>query len=290
MRPIDARGAALALLLSLLWGANPVAIKLGLEDVPPIRLAWMRFLVGGVVVLAWGWATGRLRGFRIEPGEWRPLLVLGLLFTLQIGSMNVGTGLTTAAHAAVLLNLYAVHTVLLAHFMIPGDRLTVRRIAGAVVAYGGIVFLFKPHVGVGTPTLVGDLVMLVSSLILAERTVYLARAVHHMDHVKLLLAQALVGTVLFLVTSLLFETAPTRWTWRLAGSIGYQGVVIAGFNFVVNLWLLERYRASVLATLFLTQPIFGVIAAALVTGEPLTTDLFVASAAVALGIGLSTRR
>jgi drug/metabolite transporter (DMT)-like permease len=290
LKAIDARGAALALLLSILWGANPVAIKVGLEDAPPIRLAWMRFLVGGVVVVAWGWATGRLRGLRLEPGEIRTLLTLGLLFTVQIGSMNVGTAMTTAAHSAVLLNLYAVHTVVLAHFLIPGDRLTVRRVAGVVVAYAGIVMLFRSQVGAGAPTLAGDVVMFVSSLILAERTVYLARAVHRLDHLKLLLAQAVIGTAVFLVISLLFETVPTRWTWRLAGSIGYQGVVIAGFNFVVNLWLLERYRPSVLATFFLTQPIFGVVAAALVTGERLTADLFVASAAVAVGIGLTTRR
>jgi drug/metabolite transporter (DMT)-like permease len=290
VKAIDAQGAALALLVSMLWGANPVAIKLGLEDAPPIRLAWMRFLVGGTVIVAWGWATGRLRGFRLEPGEWRPLLVLGLLFTAQIGSMNVGTSLTTAAHSAVLLNLYAVHTVVLAHFMIPGDRLTVSRAVGVAVAYAGIVLLFRGQIGQGAPTLAGDVVMIVSSLILAERTIYLARAVHRVDHVKLLLAQAAFGTAVFLVVSLLLEHAPTRWTWRLAGSVGFQGVVIAGFNFVVNLWLLERYRPGVLAAFFLTQPIFGVVAAALLTGERLTADLFVASAAVAVGVGLSARR
>jgi drug/metabolite transporter (DMT)-like permease len=290
LRPIDAPGAALALLLSILWGANPVAIKVGLEDAPPIRLAWMRFLVGGIVIVAWGGATGRLRGIRIARGEWRPLLVLGLLFAAQIASMNVGTALTSAAHSAVLLNLYAVHTVVLAHFLIPGDRLTLRSATGVAVAYSGIVFLFKHQASAGAPTLVGDVIMFVSSLILAERTIYLARVVRQMDHVKLLLAQAVIGTALFLLTSLLLERAPTHWTPRLAGSIAYQGVVIAGFNFVVNLWLLERYRPSILATFFLTQPIFGVIAAALVTGDPLTTDLFVASAAVAVGIALTIRR
>ena len=73
------RGAAGALLLSAFWGANLVAIKFGLEDAPPIRLAWMRFLVGGLVILAWGWVTGHLRGLRIERHEWRPLVVLALL-------------------------------------------------------------------------------------------------------------------------------------------------------------------------------------------------------------------
>ena len=136
---IDLKGAALAMVVSILWGANPVAIKIGLLDAPPLRLAWMRFLIGGAVITLWAWAGGRLAGFRIERGEWRPLIFLGLLFTLQIGMMNVGTSLTSAAHSAILLNLYAVHTVVLAHFLIPGDRLSVKKVTGVLVAYSAIV-------------------------------------------------------------------------------------------------------------------------------------------------------
>ena len=277
------------MLVSILWGANPVAIKLGLEDAPPIRLAWMRFLVGGVVIGLWAWVTGRFGGFRMKRSEWRPLVFLGLLFTLQIGSMNIGTSLTSAAHSAILLNLYAVHTVVLAHFLIPGDRLTLRKLAGVLIAYAGIILLFARQIGRGAPTLLGDAIMVVSSFVLAERTVYLAGAVRRFDPVKLLLSQALIGTTIFVVVSLVFESSPTRWTGRLATSIAYQGVLIAGFNFVVNLWLLRRYRPSALAAFFLTQPIFGVVAAALVTGDPLTPDLLLASLAVAVGIGLTSR-
>lgn len=288
-RRVDLPGAALALLVSIFWGANPVAIKVGLADAPPLRLAWMRFLVGGAAILVWAAATGRLRGLALPRGEWRPLLVLGLLFTAQIGSMNIGTALTTAAHATILLNMYAVHTVVLAHFLIPGDRLTLRRLAGTLVAYAGIVVLFARQAATGSPTLLGDGIMFLSAVLLAERTVYLARAVQHLDPVKLLLSQAAIGTALFLLGSALLEPEPTRWTGRLAASIAYQGVLIAGFNFVVNLWLLKRYRPSALASLFLTQPIFGVVAAALVTGDDLTWELAVASLAVAAGIGLASR-
>jgi drug/metabolite transporter (DMT)-like permease len=273
----------------VLWGANPVALKVGLLDAPPLRLAWIRLLVGGAAVLGWAGLTRRLVGLRIEPGEWRPLIVVGLLFTAQIGLMNVGTAMTSAAHSAILLNLYAVHTVALSHFMIPGDRLTLRRLAGVIVAYSGIVLLFARQMSAGSPTLLGDGLILASGLLLGERTVYLAKAVQRLDPVKLLLAQALIGVGLFVLMSAAVEAAPTRWTWRLAASVAYQGVLIAGFNFVVNLWLLGRYRPSGLAAFFLTQPLFGVVAAALVTGDPLTPDLLVASAAVALGIGLTSR-
>jgi drug/metabolite transporter (DMT)-like permease len=286
---MDLKGAAMAVLISLLWGANTVVIKMGLEDAPPLRLAWMRFVVGGVVICLWASATGRFAGFRIEPGECRPLIFLGLLFSVQMTATNVGTWLTSASHASVLLNLYAVHTVVLAHFLIPGDRLTARKLAGVLVAYSGIVLLGARQVTRGSPTLLGDVVVTVAGVLLAERTVYLARAVQRLDPVKLLLSQAVVGTALFVVVSALVEPAPTRWSLRLAGSIAYQGVLISGFNFVVNLALLRRYRPSALSAFFLTQPIFGVIAAALVAGDPLTLDLLVACAAVAVGIGLTSR-
>ena len=194
------------------------------------------------MIALWAWSTGRLRGFRIAPDEWRPLIVIALIFTAQIATMNVGTALTSAAHGSVVLNLYAVHTVVLAHFLIPGDRLTLRRLVGVLVAYGGIVLLFAGEGGGAGASLLGDAIVFVSAFLLAERTVYLARAVHHLDPVKLLLSQAAIGVAIFLVLSLLLESAPTRWTLQLAGSLAYQGALIAGFCFIINLWLLRRYR------------------------------------------------
>jgi drug/metabolite transporter (DMT)-like permease len=286
---MDLTGAAAAVLISLLWGANSVVIKLGLEDTPPLRLAGMRVIVGGIVICLWAWATGRFAGFRVEPWEWRPLAVLGLLFSVQMGATNIGTWLTSASHATVLVNLYAVHTVVLAHFMIPGDRLSVRKLGGVLVAYSGIVALFASQWSHGAPTLLGDVIVTVAGILLAERTVYLARAVQRLDPVKLLLAQAVVGTACFALASFLVEPATTRWTVRLAGSIAYQGVLISGFNFVVNLALLRDYRPSALSAFFLTQPIFGVVAAALVAGDPLTPVLVLACVTVAAGIGLTYR-
>src|SRR5207244_5245129 len=118
------------------------------------------------------------------------------------GSMNVGTSLTSAAHSAILLNLYAVHTVVLAHFLIPGDRLTLRKLTGVLVAYAGIVLLFVHQIGGGAPTLLGDTIMVVSAFILAERTIYLTRAVQRFDHVKLLLSQVVIGTDILVVVEL----------------------------------------------------------------------------------------
>lgn len=290
LRDLDLRAAALSLLLSALWGGNPVAIKIGLLDAPPFRLGWMRFVLGGLSIAAWAGWTGALAKFRIDRHEWRPLLWLGLLFTLQIGSLNLGTQLTTASHSAVLLHAYAVHTVVLAHFQVPGDRLTLRKLGGVLIAYAGIVILFARQSGGGEATLHGDLIVSVSALLLGERTIYLARAVQRIDPTKLLLAQAVICTAGLAGLSFWLEgRTPYRWTTSLGVSLLYQGVVVAGFNFTANLWLLRHYRPSALAGFFLASPIFGVLLAALFTGDPLTGALLLASLLVAIGIGLTTR-
>ncbi len=291
LRPLDGKGAALTLLLSALWGANPVAVKAGLAYVPPLRLAWMRFALGGLVVLAYAWWIRHRTVLRVRPGEWGVLWSVGLLFSLQIGLMNIGVNLTTATHASLLINTYAIHTVLLAHFFIPGDHLTARKLGGILVAYGGVALLFLPDFSFESATLVGDLVVSSSALLLGERIVYMTRAVQTLDPIKLLVYQSLIGSGCFLLVSLFWEAGvPTRYTLPLAASLFYQGAIVAGFNFVMNMHLLRTYRPSALAAWSLTTPLFGVLVSVAVAGDSLTPMLFSSTLLVAVGIGLCTWR
>lgn len=291
LRPLDWRGTTTALLLAALWGANPVAVKVGLADAPPLRLAFLRFVLGGLVILGYTWWTRHPGVFDVRPGEWRVLISLGVIFSVQIGTMNVGIGLTTASHGAVILNSYAVHTVVLAHFMIPGDRLTPAKVGGVLIAYTGIVLLFARDFSFRSETLVGDLVVAGSAVLLGERVVYMARAVQKFDPLKLLVFQSAIGSACFLLASLVLEAdTPTRYTPALAASLFYQGAVVAGFNFIVNSYLFKVYLASALATCSLTSPLFGVLIAAAVTGDRLGPLLLLSSLMVAAGIGLTVRR
>jgi drug/metabolite transporter (DMT)-like permease len=289
LRSLDVRGTLTALLLAALWGGNPVATKLGLADAPPLRLAAMRFALGGLTVLAYVWLTRRRAVFTLRRGEWRPICALGFLLAIQVGLMNVGLDRTTAAHGTVLVNSYAIHTVVLAHFFMPGDRLTAAKLGGVIVAYGGIVLLFAGSLSLDSGTLLGDLIVMVSALLLGERTVYLARAVQRLDPMKLLLGQSAIGSTCLLLASLWLEAdTATRYTLSLGASLFYQGLVVAGFNFVVNAWLHQIYRPSALAICSLTSPIFGVLLAAVVAGDHLTPPLLASSVMVALGVGLAT--
>ncbi len=290
-RPLDVKGAILALVLAVLWGANPVAIKLGLADVAPLRMAFLRFAVSAMVIFAYAVTTRRRDVLLIPRGQGKAIWSLGLLCVVQVALMNVGIDRTTAAHAVIMVNSYAVHTVVFAHFLLPGDRLTARKLVGVLVAYSGVVVLFAPGFTGAGGTLVGDLIISVSALLLAERTVFIAKTVQRVDPVRLMMYQSIIGAAgLFLVSLLWDVDRPTRWTMGLLLSILYQGALIGGFNFVLNAKLLQVYQPSAMATVALSTPIWGVLIAALIGHEGVSPEILLASIMVATGIGLTTWR
>ena len=286
-RPLTLRAGLFALLLSALWGGNPVAIKAGLEDAPPLRLGWLRIVIGGIVVLAWALVTRR--SLHVAKHERTPLLFLGCLFAVQIAFMNIGQDFTSAGHAVVITTTFPLWTGLLAHFYVPGDRLSKGRFAGAMVAYSGIVVLFSRGIGNPGDFLLGDFLLLVSAILLGARQVFMSNFLQGIEPHKLLLAQSVVGTVTFVAASLFLEPDPYNWTGRLIVALAYQGAVIAGFGFIGSTWLLKRYLPSRVTVIWLIQPVFGVVLSWWILGETVGPELYAGAALVIAGSYLAQR-
>jgi len=283
-QPLNSRATGFALLLSALWGGNAVAIKAGLDDAPPLRLAWMRFVAGALVTITW--AVRTKQPLRPTRSEMRPLVGLALLFVVQIAFMNIGQDHTTASHAVVINTTFPLWTGVFAHFFVRGDRLSPLRSFGTLVAYAGIVVVFAQSLTHGG-NLSGDVLMLCSAALLGARQVYVALMTQGVSIAKVLLTQTVVGITAFVAAGLLFESAPWVMTERLALSLVYQGIVIAGFGFIGNTWLLKHYLPSGVTAISLTTPIWGVLLSHLVLDEPLSSTLFAGLALVVLGSGVA---
>jgi drug/metabolite transporter (DMT)-like permease len=161
---------------------------------------------------------------------------------------------------------------------------------GVLIAYAGVVLLFSREFSLASGLLLGDFLTSGSAFLLGVRTVYLNRAVQRINPVKLLLAQVAFSVPCYLTWSGLFEaTHPYRWTWALILAIGFQGFIVAGFNFILNLHLLKTYKPSGLAAYFLTTPLFGVFLSWLILGETITLRLLASAALVVGGIALASR-
>jgi drug/metabolite transporter (DMT)-like permease len=277
-----------ALAIHTLWGANPVAVKLGLEAFPPLWSGLLRFALGSLCVFAWA----RFARIPILPerGEWAPFLWIGALFTLQIAVMNVGYGATTAANGAVLIAANPLFGMLFAHFLVPGDRVGPARAAGAAIAFAGVALVLARGAGPAGAT-AGDWIVLASAALLGLRLALCGRLLQRVNDVRLTFWQMIVSLPLFAAGGLAWEEI--RWerigAAPLAGIL-YQGIVVAGLAFTVNFYLMRRYPPSVMISFNFVAPVAGVLLGVAILGERLSAGLLGGMALVALGLVLITRR
>ena len=286
-KPLTLRAGGLAFLLASLWAGLPIAVKAGLEDAPPLRLGFMRFILGMVVVLIWAAVTRQ--SMRVSRSEVMPLLILGVLFSVQTAFMNLGQYNTTAGHTGVLITTFPLWAGVFAHFLVPNDRLSKRRVLGAFIAYLGAAAIFVRSVLGGQDVIdainpwLGDLLIMCSAVLLGLRQVYLSQLGQNITLVKLLMAQGIFGSATFLIGSMIFETDPTRLTFVLAASLFYQGVIIAGFAFLAQTWLLSNYLPSRVTLISLSSPIVTAVLSWLILGEHIGPELWIGAALVVVG-------
>jgi len=289
-RPLSLKAGSFSLLLSTMWAGNPVASKAGLDDAGPLRLGYLRFILGAIVVLIYAIATNQ--SFKIHRHEWTPLILLGALFTVQLSFMNIGQDYTTAGHAVVVTSTFPLWTGVFAHFFVPGDRMSRSRTLGTLVAYTGVVAVFyKGFADSSSDFLIGDLLLLGSAVLLGGRQVYLSQLGQGIAQHKLLMAQGIFGIVTFVIASLVFESDEAFMvTSRLIIALLYTGVLIAGLGFIGQTWLLKRYLPSRVTVISLSQPIFGVLFSWWILGESIGGELYIGAVLVIVGSALAQRR
>ena len=276
---------ALSLLLAFLWGGNSPSIKIGLQDFPPMALAFLRFIIGLVVVGSWSLYCGV--SLRLRNGELPRLLLLTTIFILQIICLNTGTLLTTASRSTIFINVYPFFTALFAHFWIPGERLSITKTLGIIVAFSGVFITVAPNLGEGETSVLGDLLVLISGGFLGLRVVVTKLLIQAIHPYRLLVWYLSLSLPCYAAMSLLLEHGePMQLTLAGSAALLYQGGVIAGFCFLAWTSVLERYSASKLVVLFFATPLSGVVFSYLILNDELTFSLLVGAVLVAAGIYL----
>lgn len=282
--------ALVALCISFFWGANIVALKVGLSVFAPFWGACWRMGIGAIIIGLWA------RGERIrlwpDREEWGPLLALGLFCYVQISLLNQGVNLTSAAYAVMLISAHPIFTNLLAHYFVPGDQVSRMRLVGLAVAFAGICFIFlgKPAAHLAPHPYWGNIICTVSAFFVAVRTVATKRVVQRVDATRAIFWTLVIAEPFFLTTALLFEPltiAPL--TWLPVAAIIYQGVIVAGFCFIMWTRLLRDYPPGVISVFAFPAPLFGVLFSTLIFSESLPASFIVGAAGVVTGIIIVAR-
>jgi drug/metabolite transporter (DMT)-like permease len=274
----------LAVAASLLWASSIVLVKLGLEDLPPLTFASLRYLVGAATLLGWRLARRGTRGPRIDGRTARWLLVLGVvLYAAVPAAQFVGLDRVEAVvfnfvfQAGIPLVLALAAGVVLreptSRFEWFGVALV---IAGVYVFYpawpatselAGAGFALAAAVGIGVSNLIQRLVMRSGSIDALDAT---------------LLPMGL-GSLLLAGYAVAVEPFPTLRVGEVV-LVLVLGVVNTALAF--TLWhramaTLAALHAGIIASAQIVEvPILAIV----ILGESLTTGRIVGSLVVLAGI------
>lgn len=274
---------AFTLFLCTLFGANAVAIKVTLTGLGAFTTAAFRFALASVVLLLWAVFTGRPIG--LKKGQTYQVLVMAVLFTTQLGLFYIGLSRTTAARGTLMINLQPFFLLTLAHFFIPGDRITKKKVFGLLMGFSGMALVFLGRGKVTSEVQVGDLMILLTAFLWALNTVYTKRIINAFHPFQVVLYPMLFSVPCFSLAGWFFDPEMvTCLDAKVLWSLLYQGLVTASFGFVAWNSMLKKYGAVSLHSFIFIMPVAGVLLGGLILGETITLNIALALVLIASGI------
>ena len=267
------------LLMALIWGVNYTSVKYATSVIEPLAFNGVRVTLAAISLVLIAQVATRV--FTIEPEGWpgaRDAIALVLLGMLGNGVYQIlfveGIARTRAGDAALLISAAPAFIAIIGRLR-GTEQVSARGVVGialSILGMGFVVIGTTNADGDQRATLLGDSLLLISSLCWSIYTVYLQPYTHRTGGIHLS-ALTMVGGMVPLLAVAAPAMLATDWTHvpTLAwGSLAYSGffaLVIAYLFWYAGVRVLGPTRTAMYANL---QPIFAVAVASLVLGEVIT--------------------
>lgn len=285
---LDGFGVAALSAIALLLAFNQIVIAWVNQGLQPVFFAGLRSVLATAVVAGWMWARGRPA--RLRRPVLRAGLLVGTIFAMEFLLLFVALDLTTVGRTAIIFYSMPVWLALMAHFGLPGERLTPVRLAGLGLAFAGTVLAILDGRTVDGGSLLGDLCALGAALGWAGSAFVARREPLRSEgpETQLFWMVVVSGPILLLAAPAFGPLVREFQPAHLLGLLFQSTVVVAG-GFIAWLWLLSVYPAALVSSFSFLTPVLSVALGWLLLGEHVGAGLVASLALVAMGIWLINR-
>ena len=262
------------ILLGLIWSTSFLWIKIGVQEIGPMALVAFRMLFGALTAIAIGVAR------KVTwPRDWKTWSVFSILgFTnlaVPIFLISWGERTIDSAVASILNATVPLFTIVIAHFWLSDDRMSLQKTFGLLVGFGGVVVLMSKDLATGAHnSAVGQGAVLLAALFYAWSTVFARRTTQHVEGSARGAAPLITATIFMWIVGPIAEkpfVIPTLpLTWIAALWLGILGSGLAWLMFYYLLHEIGPTRATLVTYLF---PVGGVIFGVLFLREQLSWQL-----------------
>ena len=275
--------------LGLIWGGTFMVISVALRGYGPITVACARTTLGALTLLAlcvalrrpwprWSW---RLFGY----------VVVGALFSTAIPFVLLAWGQQHVPSAFAGLSMAAVPLFVLpfAHFMVPGDALSLRKTVGFLMGFAGALVLLGPGIfaaGSGDLVALGRLACLAAAMCYAISSIA-TRLPPAIDAIVLSAVGLVLGAVVLIPLMLLTEGVPTPTATIPTLAIILLGLLPTAFAALLRVAVIRTAGPSFMTLVNYQVPVWSMILGALILSEALPGRFFAALMLILTGLAIS---
>lgn len=276
------------LLLCLIWGSTWLFIKLGLNDLPPITFASIRFVIACAILFA----IIKARGLSLPRtrADWTLLAVTGVLsFSLNYGLVFWGEQYISSGLAALLQATIPAFGLVIAHFYLPDEQMTPVKILGVLMGVAGVGVVFSNQLSVAGPrALAGCGALVFGSACAAYANVLVKARGAKLDPAVLAGGQMFFGLIPLLSIGIPLEGNPFKFHWTRMAIIAlfYLAIVGSVLAFLSYYWLVQHMDVTKTMLIALVTPVIAVALGVIVLHEELNWRTFAGGAMIMSGIGL----
>ena len=273
----------------ILWGTTFLAIRVAVEELPPLFAAGARFFTAGVLL----YAFMRFKGEAAPtPKQWRSLMVMALLmFVAEYGPLFWAEKYVPSGVVSVLAATLPILTLIIEMLVLRQQRMRPMLAIATILGFVGVAILLIPG-GKQHIALVPCLAILAGATTWALGSV-LSRSMNLPKSRPITAGAAMMlgGTMLLALSAGFGEMHPfPHITLRAAGALLYLIVFGSLLAFTAFVWLLARMPATRVASHAYVNPIVAVALGYFMAGELITARILAGSALVLVSVFLILRR
>jgi drug/metabolite transporter (DMT)-like permease len=269
------------------WGTTWIATEEGVKHMPPLQMAGIRQLTGGVFYVIYFLA----KGYRLPQGrEWRSVIILSLLnFVLTNGLATIGMQYIDGGLAAIIAAIFPLWIVLIGLFR-TGRMPPPKAVAGLILGFAGICIVFYNNLQdlFNANFRFGIILSLIASWTWAFGTLYTkSESTKFNPYFSIGLQMMISGLIMGGIALSTGATIPIRDIhWLGWASIGYLVFFGSILSFIAYLYALQHLPADQASIYAYVNPVVAFIAGFLIYGTPLTIYLAIGGTVILTGVYL----
>jgi drug/metabolite transporter (DMT)-like permease len=275
-------------IIYFVWGSTFLAIRIGVEQVPPFLFAAMRFILAGAILFVWMIATGE--GWPTRR-EWASILLLGsTIFVMDYGLLFWSEQRVPSGLASVMLGTIPAFMALSEIFILRTQKLTGRLGLALLVGFCGVGVLVSRSLSLGGQPVdaYGAIALTVGSISWSIAAALTKKLPLPASKGMSSGAQMLVGGILLAVLGAAFGELHDLHLEKITAGVWWAlaYLVVAGsiVGFTAYIWLIHHESPTRVGTYAYVNPVVAVILGYFAAGEPLGLRTIVGTVCVLFSV------